>query len=200
MPPTRGADGSKRVLLLLLWRTYKYQPWARGPQQFALRGLRALRTLLRAATVRAALIQGVLSTVRAAACNSVRGYPFQRTPSADPGEEVCLQPAKWFRTRARRRTCPPRTKRGPAAAAGAAACRENEAARRVASRARACRAVPRAARRAGALLQLHPRRLQCAAATRSGGGWRFGRARGWAAQSRWGVPPAGPPRQPRQAL
>ena len=84
MPPTRGADGSKRVLLLLLWRTYKYQPWARGPQQFALRGLRALRTLLRAATVHAALIQGVLATLKAAARKCVHWYPFHRTPSVDP--------------------------------------------------------------------------------------------------------------------
>ena len=58
------------------------------PQKIALRGLRALCTLLRAATVHAALIQGVLATLKVAACNSLDGYlysyPFQRTPSVDP--------------------------------------------------------------------------------------------------------------------
>ena len=39
----------------------------------ALRGLRALCTLLRAATVHAALIQGVLATLKAAACKSLDG-------------------------------------------------------------------------------------------------------------------------------
>ena len=47
------------------------QSRSRDPQKIALRGLRALCTLLRAATVHAALIQGVLATLKAAACNSV---------------------------------------------------------------------------------------------------------------------------------
>ena len=64
MPPTRGADGGKRVL----WRTYNQ---ARDPKKIALRGLRALRTLLRAATVHAAIIQGILATLKAAACKSL---------------------------------------------------------------------------------------------------------------------------------
>ena len=66
MAPTRGAGGGKRVL----WRTYNQ---ARAPNQFALRGLRALRTLLRAATAHAAPIQGDLATLRAAACKSLHG-------------------------------------------------------------------------------------------------------------------------------
>ena len=65
MPPTRGADGGKGVL----WRRNQ----ARAPNKFALRGLRALRTLLRAATAHAAPIQGVLATLRAAACKSLHG-------------------------------------------------------------------------------------------------------------------------------
>ena len=65
MPPTRGADGSKRVL----WRTYT----SRDPKKLALRGLRALSKLLRAATVHAALIQGVLETLKVAACKSLDG-------------------------------------------------------------------------------------------------------------------------------
>ena len=51
------------------------------PKSALLRGLRALSKVMRAATVHAALIQGVLATLRAAARNSVHGYPFQRTPS-----------------------------------------------------------------------------------------------------------------------
>ena len=66
MPPTRGADGGKRVL----WRTYNQ---ARDPKKNALRGLRALSKELHAATVHAALIQGVLAALRAAACKSVHG-------------------------------------------------------------------------------------------------------------------------------
>ena len=66
MPPTLGADGGKRVL----WRTYNQ---ARDQKKIALRGLRALSRLLRAATVHAALIQGVLATLKAAACKSVHG-------------------------------------------------------------------------------------------------------------------------------
>ena len=67
MPPMRGADGSlKRVL----WRTYK--PVV-TPKKIALRGLRALSKLLRAATVHAALIQGVLATLKAAACKKLDG-------------------------------------------------------------------------------------------------------------------------------
>ena len=81
MPPTRGADGSKRVL----WRTYKpVVSSSRDPKKLALRGLRALSKLVRAATVHAALIQGVLAPLKAAACKSLDGYPFQRTPSVDP--------------------------------------------------------------------------------------------------------------------
>ena len=46
---------------------------SRDPQKNALRGLRALCTLLRAATVHAALIQSVLETLKAAACESLDG-------------------------------------------------------------------------------------------------------------------------------
>ena len=66
MAPTRGAGGGKRVL----WRTYNQ---ARDPPKIALSGLRALCTLLHAATVHAALIQGALETLKAAACKSVHG-------------------------------------------------------------------------------------------------------------------------------
>ena len=64
MPPTRGADGGKREL----WRTYD-----QARDQNALRGLRALSKELHAATVHAALIQGVLATLKAAACNCLDG-------------------------------------------------------------------------------------------------------------------------------
>ena len=66
MPPTRGADGGKRVL----WRTNKPVT-----QKNALRGLRALSKQLHAATVHAALIQGVLETLKAAACPRVLDVP-----------------------------------------------------------------------------------------------------------------------------
>ena len=46
---------------------------ARDQKKNALRGLRALSKLLRAATVHAALIQGVLATLKAAACKSLDG-------------------------------------------------------------------------------------------------------------------------------
>ena len=66
MPPTRGADGSKRLA------NVQYKP-VETPQKIALRGLRALSKLLRAATVHAALIQGVLATLKAAARKSLDG-------------------------------------------------------------------------------------------------------------------------------
>ena len=69
MPPTRGADGGKRVLCALaIWRTYN-----QSPRKLALSGLRALCTNLRAANVHAALIQGVLVILKAAACNRLDG-------------------------------------------------------------------------------------------------------------------------------
>ena len=43
------------------------------PKKSLCAGLRALSKLLRAATVHAALIQGVLATLKAAACNSLDG-------------------------------------------------------------------------------------------------------------------------------
>ena len=66
MPPTRGADGGKRMALANVQGTTK-------PREVALRGLRALSKVLRAATVHAALIQGVLATLKAAACKSLDG-------------------------------------------------------------------------------------------------------------------------------
>ena len=65
MAPTRGAGGGKRVL----WRTYNQ---ARDPKKRSAR-LRALSKLLHAAAVHAALIQGILATLRAAACNCLDG-------------------------------------------------------------------------------------------------------------------------------
>ena len=69
MPPTRGADGSKRLANVQT----SLELVTREPKKIALRGLRALSKLLRAATAHAALIQGVLATLKAAACKSVHG-------------------------------------------------------------------------------------------------------------------------------
>jgi hypothetical protein len=65
MPPTRGADGGKRVLGE---RTTKPVTQKKRSAR-----LRALSKLLRAATAHAALIQGVLATLKAAACKSLDG-------------------------------------------------------------------------------------------------------------------------------
>ena len=67
--PRRAAptgDGGKRMALANVQGTTK-------PREVALRGLRALSKVLRAATVHAALIQSVLETLKAAACKRLDG-------------------------------------------------------------------------------------------------------------------------------
>ena len=70
MPLARGADGGKRGFG---FPSLPASSVSRDPPKLALRGLRALCTNSRAATVHAALIQGVLATLKAAARKFVQG-------------------------------------------------------------------------------------------------------------------------------
>ena len=91
-PDARRRRRPKRML----WRTYN--------KDAALGGLRALDTLSHAAAPHAALMQGVLAPLKAAACKREARCPFQRIPPADTlSDETSCEAAITRGTRAGRR-------------------------------------------------------------------------------------------------